>query len=97
MQAIREQLARLDLKQQPRELFEVYGEYRKEKKQKADSVYYVMVSYSQRKELYEDFKAISHKGKGSMWLLPLINGMGQRILPDMDIAIYRWEVPDERL
>ncbi len=97
MQAIREQLARLDLKQQPRELFEVYGEYRKEKKQKADSVYYVMVSYSQRKELYESFKTISHKGKGSMWILPLINSMEQRILSDMDITIYRWEVPDERL
>lgn len=94
MQAIRERLARLDLRQAVREITEVYAEDTQEKGRKPGSVLYVMISYSQRKELYEAFHAVGRENKGCMWLLPLFRSMEQKMESDGLMTVWRWEVPD---
>lgn len=96
MQVIRERLARIDLKQPTREIMEVLGERNRDKGLKKDSTLYVMVSYSQRAEICEEFKQISHESRGSMWILPLLRMMEQKLVSSDDLTVIRWEVPDER-
>lgn len=94
MQAVRERLARLDLKQPVREVLEIWKEREKELRMKQGSVLYVMISYSQRKELYEEFKGISRENKGCLWLLPLSHGMEQRLVSDAALTVQRWEAAE---
>ncbi|MBP3542881.1 MAG: DUF58 domain-containing protein [Lachnospiraceae bacterium] len=96
MQAVRERLARIDLKQPAREIMEVLQERNRDKGLKKDSTLYVMVSYSQRTEICEEFKQISRESKGSMWILPLLRTMEQKLTGGDDLTVIRWEVPDER-
>ncbi len=93
IQAVRECLARLDLKQPVREIMKVCGERAKEKGLKPGSILYVMISYSQRAEQYEEFCSVSHECKGSIWLLPLLRNMEQKLASDAELKVIRWEVP----
>lgn len=96
MQTVRELLARIDLKQPVREIMEVLTERTGEMGRKPDNTMYVMVSYSQRQEIWEQFKKIGQESRGSMWLLPLLHTMEQKLETTKDITVIRWEVPDER-
>lgn len=96
MQAVRERLARIDLRQQPREIMETLKEYSRDRGLKKDTTLYVMVSYSQRAEMYEEFRQIARESKGCMWILPLLHRMEQRLENSDDLKVIRWEVPDER-
>lgn len=96
MQAVRERLARIDLRQPVRDVTDTLAERNKEPGLKNNDTLFVMVSYSQRPELYEKFRQISRESKGCIWLLPLLRTMEQRIESDQELAVIRWEVPDER-
>lgn len=96
MQTVREKLARIDLKQPVREVMEVLSDRTKEKRLKKDSTLYVMVSYSQRQQIWEQFQSVAHESRGSMWVLPLLHTMEQRIETTGEVTVIRWEVPDER-
>lgn len=96
MQAVRERLARIDFRQPVREIMDVLKEYNRDRGLKKDSTLYVMVSYSQRVEIYEEFRQISRECKGSMWILPLLHTMEQRLENSDELKVIRWEVPDER-
>ena len=94
IQAVRECLARVDLKQPVREIMKVWRERTREQGQKPGSILYVMISYSQRTEQYREFCAVSRECKGSIWLLPLFRNMEQKITSDAELRVIRWEVPD---
>lgn len=96
MQAVRERLARIDLKQPVREIMETLRECNKENGLRKDSTLYVMVSYSQRMQIWEEFRKLGRESRGSMWLLPLLHTMEQRLEDDGEVKVIRWEVPDER-
>lgn len=96
IQMVKEKLARIDFKQPVREIQEILSERRREQPLRTGNTLWVMVSYSQRTEIWEDFNRIAQEGKGSMWILPLLHTMEQKIDTNKDVEVIRWEVPDER-
>lgn len=97
LRSINELLARIDLERPMHPLLRLLEEEEKSAAARQKQLTYLLISYTQRDDLYEAYERLTKRHSGSLWLLPLKSGGTVRYAAAPSFDIMKWEVrPDDK-
>lgn len=97
LRSINELLARIDLDKPMIPVLRILEEEEKSAASRQKQLTYLLISYTQRDDLYEAFERLTMRHDGSLWLLPLKQDTAVRYCASASFDIMKWEVrPDDK-